>query len=415
MHDAAKPELGLSKRVQSMPEALSIYINNLILKLRSSGKHVITLSLGEPYFDLPLEGFTQEEMQTGLHYSDSLGIPELRARIADYYGQTFRASIDPNSELIVSAGSKPLIFMALQTILEPDDEVLIHEPAWLSYPEQVKLAGGVPVYIPCSCNARDFGKYVTSRTKAIILNNPNNPAGRVYSSSELEAVYSIFRANGAYVIVDESYGDFCNDGVFESMASLVPEKDDIIVINSLSKCFGMSGWRIGFCIANPEVVYGILKLNQHLITCAPTMLQHYVARNFDNIRNAVSPQIKAVVELRERVKDHVEEAGFRTMGGSATFYLFVDVSEYGRQSLDLAMHLLFKHGIGVVPGSAYGSSTEGFVRIGVGVESYETIVHAIDVMRDVVVSGAYDKECVATGLASIGCKRFAPTNYGSLL
>lgn len=399
------PKLRLSSRVEQIPEALSVYINNLIYRLRRSGERVVTLSLGEAYFDLPFFGFTEEDVRSGYHYSESMGIPALREKVAAYYGR-YGASVDPEREILISAGSKPIVFMALQSVLEQGDEVLVHEPAWLSYPEQIKLAGGVPVFIPYDCPPSEFGRYVTDRTKAVIINNPNNPAGVAYAPDDLMRVYEEVRSRGGYVIVDEAYSDFVLGGEFESMAALVPDRDGVIVVNSLSKNLGISGWRVGYVISSPDVVYAILKLNQHLITCAPTILLNYLARNFDALLDSSLPQAREEVLYRERVRRYVESSGLRTLGGSTTFYMFVDVSEYGRPSLDLAMHLLMRHRIGVVPGSAYGESTDGFIRIGVGAESEETVMRAVDTIVDVVRGRRYDGELVATELDRLGARPF---------
>lgn len=400
------PELALSARVEAIPEALSVYMNNLIYRLRRSGQRVTTLSLGEAYFDLPFFGFEEEDLKSGYHYSESMGIPQLRNVIARYYHDSYGAPVDPEDEVLISAGSKPLIFMALQAILEPGDEVLIHEPAWLSYPEQIRLAGGTPVFIPYDVDPSDFGGYVTNRTKAIIINNPNNPAGVAYSRDELRGIYGLMRSRGAFTIVDEAYSDFAPDGEFVSMASIVPDKDGVIVVNSLSKNLGISGWRVGYVISSPEAVYAILKLNQHLITCAPTILLNYLARNFDSLLAATLPQARAEVGLRQRMLEYVESKGLRTLGGTTTFYMFIDISDYGRPSLDLAMHLLMKYRIGVVPGSAYGESTDGFIRIGVGAEDEESIRRAVDVIKSVVDGREYDGKLISRELHAIGAAAF---------
>lgn len=400
------PELHLSSKVQAIPEALSIYINNLIYTMKHSGETVTTLSLGEAHFNLPYFGFEDLDFTAGYHYSESRGTLEIRECVARYYAKHYSAKIDANNEIIVSAGSKPLIFMAMQAILEPGDEVLIMEPAWLSYPEQVKLAGGTPVFIPYDCAIEDLGRFVTNNTKALIINNPNNPAGRLYTEEELLCIYRHLRQAGAYMIVDEAYSDFLDDEAFPSMAAVVPDKKGVIVVNSLSKNLGMSGWRIGYCIAEPDVSFAILKLNQHLITCASTILLMYVAKHFDQIIEATLPQVKQVVALRNDVRDYATSIGLRTLSGDSTFYLFLDISDYDRSSLDLAMHLLFKYRIGVVPGSAYGESTDGFIRIGVGVESLEDMKAALDTIKDVIDNQEYEDVTVAVGLKRLGSKPF---------
>lgn len=406
MQEKGFPQLRISSRVEAIPEALSVYMNNLIYRLKRNGERVCTLSLGEAYFNLPFFGFEDEDITSGYHYSESMGTPALREKVASYYDSCYGAPVDPEREILISAGSKPLIYMALQSILEPGDEVLVHEPAWLSYPEQIKLAGGIPVYIPYDIAPADFGRFVTEKTRAIIINNPNNPAGVAYSEDDLGLIYRLMRSRGGYVISDEAYSDFAPEGVFTSMASLVPSKDGVIVVNSLSKNLGISGWRVGYVISSPDVIFAVLKLNQHLITCAPTLLLNYLARNFESLLEATLPQAREETAFRQRVLRGVEDMGLKTLGGECTFYMFVDVSSYGRPSLDLAMHLLMKYRIGVVPGSAYGESTDGFVRIGVGAESYESIMNAVSIIKRVVETGEYDEALVSSELKRIGAEPF---------
>lgn len=150
------PKLQISEKVKDIPEALSIYMNTLVYNMRRRGESVTTLSLGEAYFDIPRFDFNGIDFTKGYHYSESQGLPELRVKIADYYNRVYGAQIDADKNVIISAGSKPLIFMAMQAVLNPGDEVLVHEPAWLSYPEEAKLADAIPRYIPYDCEPESF-------------------------------------------------------------------------------------------------------------------------------------------------------------------------------------------------------------------------------------------------------------------
>ena len=400
------PAMQLSDKVSAIPEALSVYMNNIVYAMKRRGDKIKVLSLGEAFFDIPMFSFDNIDFKKGYHYSESRGMPELRKVIADYYAEKYSAPINPNDEIIVSAGSKPLIYMAFQAVLNPGDEVLIPEPAWLSYPEEIKLADGVPKFIPYDCPVDEFGKYFTDKTRMIIICNPNNPAGRMYTKAEMERLYSICRPKGIYIMADEAYSDFVIDGNFTSMVNVVPDKDGIIVVNSLSKNLGISGWRLGYAIASQKVIYNILKLNQHLITCPATLLSMYVAHYFKDIISVTLPQAEAVVKKRAEVVDFMNEIGLKPLEGSATFYIFVNIGDCRKSSMDLGLYLLMKYGISVVPGTAYGQSTERFIRIGVGAESMETIKDCLKTVKRVIDSNEYDDSFVESELKSLGFNRF---------
>lgn len=401
------PEMQLSKKVCAIPEALSVYMNNVVYAMRRRGDKIAVLSLGEAYFNIPRFSFDDIDFEKGYHYSESRGLNELREKIAQYYNNYYNAPVDPETEMIISAGSKPLIYMAFQAVLNEGDEVLIHEPAWLSYPEEVKLANGVPKFIPFDCPVSEFSKYFTEKTRMIVLNNPNNPAGKVYSREELAELYKVCRANGIYILVDEAYSDFLAEGEFTSMINIVPNKDGIIVVNSLSKNLGISGWRVGYVISSPDVIFNILKLNQHLVTCAPTVLLLYLAKYFDNIVETTLPQAQAVVRKRNKIESYIRQIGLKPLSGCATFYLFVDIEDYKHSSLDLALYLLAKYHISVVPGSAYGQSTERFIRVGVGAESEETLRSALDTIKRVIDTNEYDANLVDRELKALNMNRFS--------
>lgn len=401
-----KAEMKISDKVASIPEALSVYINNVVYKMKRRGDKFITLSLGEAYFDFPFYGFEGLDIKSGYHYSESLGIPELRNKISEYYAARYNADIDAEKEILISAGSKPIIYMALQTILNPGEEVMIHEPAWLSYPEQIKLANGVTVNIPYDCPVKDFEKYISNKTRALIINNPNNPAGKVYSREELEYLYNLCRPKGIYIISDEAYSDFVVNDKFYSFANITKDKDGVIIVNSLSKNFGISGWRVGYVISAQGLIYNILKLNQHLITCASTILLMYLARHFNELLDYTLPQAKKVTERRNKIEQFVTEQGLSTLGGSSTFYMFVNIENYNYSSLDLTLYLIFKYHIAVVPGLAYGKSTERFIRIGVGTESDEKMKEAICIIKKVIDAQEFDSKIIENGLKELNMQKF---------
>ena len=404
------PKMQLSEKVLSIPEALSVYMNNVVYAMRRRGEKIKVLSLGEAFFDIPKFSFDEIDFGRGYHYSESRGLPELRKIIAKYYDECYDAPVKASEEILVSAGSKPLIYMAFQTVLNPGDEVLIHEPAWLSYPEEIKLANGIPKFIPYDCKVKDFSDYFTEKTRMVVICNPNNPAGRMYTRDDLEILYKICRPKGIYILVDEAYSDFVVDQSFTSMVNVVPNKDGIIVVNSLSKNLGISGWRLGYVISSSDVIYNILKINQHLITCPATLLSMYVAHYFDSMVRITLPQAKEVVEKRQEIVDFMKENGLHPLEGAATFYIFMNIEGYKYSSLDLGLYLLTKYGISVVPGLAYGKSTERFIRVGVGAENLEDIKECLLKIKSVIEKNEFDDEFVSTELNNLHIKRFTETS-----
>ncbi|HTD38574.1 MAG TPA: pyridoxal phosphate-dependent aminotransferase [Candidatus Limnocylindrales bacterium] len=404
---AARPPMQISEKVRAIPQALSIYVNQLVYDARLKGEDVITLSLGEAFFDIPLFDFAKIDVVKGYHYSDSQGIPSLRRKIAEFYEREYSTHVDGASEIMITAGSKPAIYMAMQAVLNPGDEVAILEPAWLSYQEQVRLTGASVNFIRYDCPIAEIGDHLTPATRMLVINNPNNPAGRTYTREELEQLYAQCRPRGVYILIDEAYSDFVVDEEFWSLARIVPDKDGIIVANSLSKNFGMSGWRIGYLISNPGFIREVLKLNQHLITCAPTVLLYYLEHYFDDIIRVTLPQVRQVVEKRNRIGALMDRLGLVRMGGSATFYFFVSLEQFPRSGLEFALELLLDHAISVVPGSAYGESTERFIRVSIGTESEERIADALALIRDKIAgTGATSAVPLEERLAAKGWKPF---------
>ena len=373
-------EFNLGSRISKIPEAISVAFNQKVYEKKRNGSDVITLSLGEAFFDIPKFSFDDLDFDKGYHYTDSQGLPELRKKIADYYNNQFKTKIIDNENLIISAGSKILIYMAVMCSIEPEDEVIVLEPAWLSYEHQISLAGGITRFVPINENLEDLANYISSKTRMVIINNPNNPAGKVYTKETLIKLVEICKKNNIKVLVDEAYSDFVEENKFYSIASLFPDLDNIIVINSLSKTMGISGWRIGFAIAKSKVINDLLKINQHLITCAPSILQMYLSENFEAIQKSTISQARSLNSKRKKVELMLDKAGISYAEGSSTFYIFINLEGYFEDTYEFAENLLDEHLISMVPGRAYGKSTKSYLRMSIGVESLERIEIAINTL-----------------------------------
>ncbi|HDM8154678.1 TPA: pyridoxal phosphate-dependent aminotransferase [Vibrio harveyi] len=370
-----------SIKLDKLREAKSIVINQEVYEKKRKGEKVITLSLGEAFFNIPDFGFDTIDFDRGYHYSDSIGWPELRKNLLNYIQTVDKVSDINLDNIIISAGSKVLTYASMLSVLNSGDEVLLHEPAWLSYEDQATLCSANTTYIPYSIPMNKFNDYFSEKTKLIVINNPNNPAGWIYDEEDLRNLIKVASERGIFVLVDEAYSNFvrANHG-FVSACNWVNEFDNLIVVNSMSKNFGMSGWRVGYLVANKTFVQQMVKLNQHIITCAPTPLQMYLAKYLKEIHKVCSKEIELLLDKRDKVAELFEKNGLETLPGASTFYFFVNISGSGKSSEDFSFDLLKNYNIAVVPGSAYGRTTDEFIRLSFGTESLSDIEYAIKVI-----------------------------------
>jgi aspartate aminotransferase/aminotransferase len=363
---------------------MSIKYNNTVYEMKQYGKDVLVLSLGEAYFDIPLFPFSELPFPDLYHYSHSRGIIKLREKLSNYFENQYNFKFNPESEILITSGSKIAIYMVLKAILNKDDEVIIPEPLWVSYPEQVKLCSGIPVAIPQDISIFDFENYINSKTKAIIITNPHNPTGYIYAKEELIYLFELAQKYDLWLLSDEAYSDFVNDNSFCSLGSIDVEKSNTIVFNSISKNYGISGWRLGYAISNEKLIFNILKINQHLITCPATILENYVEKYFDKILEITKPQIFEVVEKRNRIVKFIDSLGMNYKEGTATFYIFLSILPTELSSEEFCNKLLEEELISVVPGIGYGKSCDKFVRISIGTESEEKIKFALIKIKELI-------------------------------
>lgn len=376
----------MNENVNKLRPAKSIEINQKVYEMKRKGDKVITLSLGEAYFDIPDFGFDKIDHSIGYHYCDTQGLPLLRENLLDYLGMYHNAKALNKDNIVISAGSKLLTYLSMQLLLNNKDNVVLHEPAWLSYEDQAKLCGANVSYIPYDITLDDFPAHLSENTRLIVINNPNNPAGWVYKLEQLKTLITYAKSKGIYVLVDEAYSDFvANEDGFKSCSALVPEFDNLIVVNSISKNFGMSGWRVGFAVAHKQLIKKLIVLNQHTITCAPTVLQQYLAEHLFEIHDACKPQIKRLLDKRKMVSALFKEFNIKTLDGGATFYYFVDISSSKMSSDEFSLMLLDKHKVAVVPGSAYGRGTDNFIRLSFGTETIDDIRTALELISKYLV------------------------------
>jgi aspartate aminotransferase/aminotransferase len=360
-----------ARYVEDVATAMSIKFNGYGNAMKAVGEDVTICSFGEAYFDIPLFPFDTLPFPELYHYSDSRGLSGLRQKLAAYYHTQYGVPVDAASEIIVTAGSKIAVHMAFMALLEPGDEVVVPEPAWVSYSEQVRLCHGNPIMVPRGVPLSDLGSWVTPRTRALVICSPNNPTGRVFSRDEIGQLHQVAKEHGLYLIADEAYSDFVADEPFVSCGVDDPEKEHTIICNTMSKNYGMSGFRIGYMISNATFTTQFLKISQHLMTCPATMLEMYLERHFDEILEITKPQIRDLVERRAALGRYMDEIGLRYEPGPGTFYFFVSIEDSSLGSEEFCMRLLSEKKVVAVPGVGYGRSCDGFVRVGMGTESMD--------------------------------------------
>ncbi|WP_018131009.1 aminotransferase class I/II-fold pyridoxal phosphate-dependent enzyme [Effusibacillus pohliae] len=341
---------------------------------------VISLGVGEPDFVTPwhvreacfysLErGFTS--------YTSNKGLPELREAIADYL-RGFQLDYDPE-EIVVTVGGSEAIDIALRALLCPGDEVLIPEPAYVSYRPCAILAGGTAVGVPTYA-ADEFRltpeilrAKLSPRSKVLILCFPNNPTGATMSEADLRAIAEVAVEHDLFVLSDEIYAELTYEGRHVSIASLPGMKERTVLISGMSKAFAMTGWRIGYAAAPPDILNAMLKIHQYTILCAPIMGQMAA---LEALRNGQAEKQKMIERYNQRRRLIVK--GFRDIGlachePKGAFYAFPDIRSTGLTSEQFAERLLQHSRVAVVPGNVFGEGGEGFVRC-----SYATSVEQIE-------------------------------------
>ena len=339
--------------------------------LVSQTKDVISLGIGEPDFVSPWhareacvysleKGFTM--------YTSNHGLPELREAIAKYLAQRFAVEYNPKDEIIVTVGASEAVDMACRAILCPGDEVLVPEPCYVSYNPCVTLVGGVPVAVPTTF-ATEFKvtpdlleKYITPKTKAVILSYPNNPTGGILSKEELEALCKVIVKHNIMVISDEIYAELTYGRVHSSIAALPGMKDRTILISGMSKAFAMTGWRIGYVAAHRDIIEAMVKIHQYTMLCAPVMGQKAAIEAFASCFGEVLHMVEEYDQRRRIITKRLREMGLQCFEPEGAFYIFPGISVTGLNSEDFASELLLEAKVAVVPGTAFGACGEGFVR-----------------------------------------------------
>ncbi len=350
--------------------------------LAASMEGVISLGVGEPDFITPWR--VREACISSLErgytaYTSNAGMIELRREISRYLEERFATSYHPETEVMVTVGASEAIDIALRAILDPGDEVLIVEPCYVSYEPVIRLAGGVPVFLHTSAKhnfkltPEELESMITNRTKAIIFCYPNNPTGSTMTHEEWRQLLPIIEKHDLLVLSDEIYAELTYAHTHQSFASLPGMKDRTILISGFSKAFAMTGWRLGYVCAPPDLLSGMLKIHQYTMLCAPVMAQMAAIEALRFGQDDVDRMVESYKHRRNFVVESFRQIGLSCHEPEGAFYAFPSIQSTGLSANEFAERLLMEEKVAVVPGDVFGDSGQGHIRC-----SYATSLEQLD-------------------------------------
>ena len=357
-----------------------------------SMKDCVSLGVGEPDFDTPWrisdtginsikDGFT--------HYTPNRGVPELLRLISEYLVDRYRISYSPDSEIIVTMGVSQALDLALRSIVDPGDEVIVIEPCYVSYQANIEMVHGVPVVIPTffkegfKVDPDRLKKAITPKTKAVLLNYPSNPTGLTFPEELLREIADIAIKHNIIVISDEIYSAISYGKSHFSIAAVEGMKERTIVLNGFSKSHAMTGWRLGFAAAPKYILDIMLKIHQYTGLCAPSISQYAAIEALQNGAPDVERMVNEYTRRRNFIAKSFNDIGLPCLYPEGAFYAFPDVSPTGLSSRDFALKLLEKYKVAVVPGTAFGESGKNHIRCSFAT-SMENIKTAMERIEDFV-------------------------------
>jgi aminotransferase len=333
---------------------------------------VISLGVGEPDFKTPwvVRDRAIETLERGkTTYSANRGLLELRKEISHYLNRKIGLEYDPKEEVLVTVGGSEAIDLCVRALVEPGDEVLIVEPCFVSYLPIVELCGGVPVRIATRAEdqfkltAKALREKITDKTKLLVFPFPNNPTGGIMRQEDMTEIVEVLRETNIMVLSDEIYSELTYNGVHTSIASLPGMRERTIVVNGFSKAYSMTGWRLGYAAGPKEILSIMTKIHQFAIMCAPTTSQYAAIEALRSCDSNIEEMREEYDTRRRFLVDGLNRLGLRCFEPEGAFYVFPSIASTGLTSEEFCTQLLYSQKVAVVPGTAFGESGEGFVRI----------------------------------------------------
>lgn len=355
--------MSLSKKINDIHESKTVKFAAILAKLRQEGKSIINFAMGELDFPTPqtiIDATKKALDEQKTKYTATGGISELKKEIVKKMKRVNNVDVN-EKEILVTIGAKQGIYNTLQALCNPGDEVIIPSPYWVSFPEQVKLADAIPRFVPTKNNHLDrraIEQAITKKTKALIINSPCNPTGAVYTEKELQDMSVLAEMHNLFILSDETYEDLVYSGKHYSIASLRPNtRKRTISFYSFSKIYSMTGFRIGYVVAEPELIQLMEKIQSHTTTNACTFAQYGALAALTMDKQEMNRRVQELTQRRDIAYDLTKEV-FPCVKPEGAFYLFPDakrfVQQYGSCE-EFVNYLLEKAGVAVVAGDAFGS------------------------------------------------------------
>jgi aminotransferase len=348
----------------------------------SDYKDALTLTIGQPDFPTPahiVEAAKQAMDMGRTVYTANAGLPDLRRAASAFLASKYGMHYNPENEVIVTAGASQALDIALRTILKPGDEVILPGPIYPGYDPLIRLCGAVPVYVDTTVSefklsADLLRDKLTDNTKAILLNYPSNPTGRLLDRDELEGIAALIAGKPIFAVSDEIYSELIYDQPHTSIASIPAVRNQTIVINGVSKSHSMTGWRIGFTFAPEAITREMVKVHQYNVTCASSISQYAALEALTAGIDDARPMNLEYKRRRDFVHARLTDMGFEVAKPEGAFYIFPSIQSFGLSSQAFTMKLLETERVAVVPGDAFSETGEGYIRI-----SY---AYAMDILEE---------------------------------
>jgi len=359
-------------------------------ELKKQGVHITDFSIGRPDFDTPehIKQAAKDALDKGqIHYTASQGTRAFQEAVCYRLKEDFALELEPEN-VFATIGASQAIYLAFQGILDPGDEVLVPEPMYVYYGGLAFLAGGKAVAVPTTMEekfiptAEKIAKYITPKSKAILLTSPNNPTGQVIDKAEILKIAELAVKHDLIVVSDDIYNAVLYDDVdYMPIAKAPGMKDRTIIINSFSKSYAMDGWRIGSLIVPRAMFPSMLKLHQHMISCPNTFVQIGAVTALTGSQDSVKAMAKEFDRRRKLVMSCLDEMKIPYVRPRGAFYIFPDMKRYGMSSKDMALYLLDKARIATVPGDAFGPAGDGHIRISLST-TYDEVQNGMERMKE---------------------------------
>jgi aspartate/methionine/tyrosine aminotransferase len=367
----------LNVQLDSIRQSATVAMADRILALKASGQKIIGLQVGDPDFATPpaVMDVAMKAMSDGLtHYASSRGNADLLAAVAKKLQRDEGVSYDPASEILVTHGSIHAYYTGLQSILNPGDDVLVPDPSWATHSNMAVMLRGNVIRVPAPAENgfipyfESWEKVLTEKTRVIVLNYPSNPTGAYTTREYLQRLQDFAKAHDLWIVSDEVYGSLYYGERPTSAAAFDGAKERTLLVNSLSKSYAMTGWRVGFLAAPARVIDNALKAGQNSITCVAPFIQKAAAFALTDAENqkATANMRAAYARRRElvlRLSHELESEKVLVTPPQGAFYFFLDFRPLKMTSLEICERILDEAGVGLVPGSAFGAQGEGFIRM----------------------------------------------------